>query len=157
MTPQNFVSLPREVVERAIESLGSFVSDHGWAQSDMDTMDTLIAALKEQVQPAQGEREAFNKGRDYEEQIWRARIEPTKQEAQMYKQQYFTLLEHIANFQALQPRPPIILQSNAERVPLSDERIIELNDAAFDKYITQDARALEFARAIEAEITKGQQ
>ena len=41
--------------------------------------------------------------------------------------------------------------------PLSEARICELNDAACDKYMTQDARAIELARAIEAEITKGQQ
>jgi len=45
----------------------------------------------------------------------------------------------------------------AKREPLSEARIIELNDTAFDKYITQDARAIDLARAIEAEITKGQQ
>jgi hypothetical protein len=29
----------------AEESLGSFVSDHGWSQSDMDNLDTVTAAI----------------------------------------------------------------------------------------------------------------
>ncbi|CAB4241060.1 hypothetical protein UFOVP56_59 [uncultured Caudovirales phage] len=37
-----------------------------------------------------------------------------------------------------------------QRQPLTEKRIIEFNDAAFDKYMTQDARALGLARAIEA-------
>lgn len=38
----------------------------------------------------------------------------------------------------------------AQRQPLTEEKIIELNDAAFDKFMTQDARAIELARSIEA-------
>lgn len=34
-----------ELLRRATESLGSFVSDHGWAQSDMDTMDDVDGFL----------------------------------------------------------------------------------------------------------------
>ena len=29
----------------AEESLGSFVSDHGWSQSDMDNLDTVTAVI----------------------------------------------------------------------------------------------------------------
>ena len=50
-----------------------------------------------------------------------------------------------------------LLQSNAERVPLSEERIFNLyceSDALID---TDAANLCKFARAIEAEITKGQQ
>jgi hypothetical protein len=39
---------------------------------------------------------------------------------------------------------------SAERKPLTEEEIFEMNDKAFDKYITREARAMEFARAIEA-------
>ena len=34
-----------EALKLAEESLGSFVSDHGWSQSDMDNLDTVTAAI----------------------------------------------------------------------------------------------------------------
>jgi len=34
-----------EALKLAEESLGSFVSDHGWSQSDMDNLDTVSAAI----------------------------------------------------------------------------------------------------------------
>lgn len=41
--PQGFTLVPVELLDRATESLGSFVSDHGWGQADMDTFDDLSA------------------------------------------------------------------------------------------------------------------
>lgn len=40
---QGWKLVPVELLERATESLGSFVSDHGWEQADMDTFDDLSA------------------------------------------------------------------------------------------------------------------
>lgn len=37
-----------------------------------------------------------------------------------------------------------------ERVPMTHKQAIEMNDAAFDKYMTQDARAIELVRSVEA-------
>ena len=34
-----------EALKLAEESLGSFVSDHGWSQIDMDNLDTVTAAI----------------------------------------------------------------------------------------------------------------
>jgi hypothetical protein len=39
--PKGMKLVPLALLERAAESLGSFVSDHGWSQSDMDTFDEL--------------------------------------------------------------------------------------------------------------------
>jgi hypothetical protein len=39
------VSIPHELLVRAVNSLGAFVSEHGWAQTDMDTLDALCAAM----------------------------------------------------------------------------------------------------------------
>jgi hypothetical protein len=51
-----------------------------------------------------------------------------------------------------------LLQSNAERVPLSDEQINRLwNDSFIGADPTSGNQRFKFARAIEAEITKGQQ
>lgn len=41
--PQGWKLVPVELLDRATESLGSFVSDHGWGQADMDTFDDLSA------------------------------------------------------------------------------------------------------------------
>ncbi len=40
--------VPRWLLQAASDSLGSFVSDHGWAQEDMDIMDSLDAYLASQ-------------------------------------------------------------------------------------------------------------
>ena len=47
--PEGMKLVPLAMLERAAESLGSFVSDHGWSQSDMDTFDevSLLAAAPE--------------------------------------------------------------------------------------------------------------
>ena len=39
------VAVPLELLKRAVNSLGSFVGDEGWSQTDMDTMDDLSAFL----------------------------------------------------------------------------------------------------------------
>lgn len=43
------ITLPRKLAEAIEQSLGSFVSDHGWSQHDMDNMDSLSAALAQQA------------------------------------------------------------------------------------------------------------
>ena len=50
-------------------------------------------------------------------------------------------------------RAILALQKNNfshERVPMTHKQAIEMNDAAFDKYMTQDARAIELVRSVEA-------
>ena len=44
MTKDEALTLALDVMERASHSLGSFVSDHGWGQEDMDTLDSVMAA-----------------------------------------------------------------------------------------------------------------
>ena len=43
--PPGYALVPVEVLKAASESLGSFVSDHGWADADMQTMDNIDAIL----------------------------------------------------------------------------------------------------------------
>lgn len=43
--PQEMRLVPVWLLERVEQSLGSFTSDEGWAQSDMDTMDSVSAIL----------------------------------------------------------------------------------------------------------------
>ena len=38
----DLVSVPRWPLKAASDSLGSFVSDHGWSQQDMDNDETLL-------------------------------------------------------------------------------------------------------------------
>ena len=45
--PLNGVLVPLNVLEAAEESLGSFCSDHGWADEDMQNMDNLSAYIAE--------------------------------------------------------------------------------------------------------------
>ena len=59
--PQGWKPVQIKLLERIQESLGSFLSDQGWSQSDMDTADALgglLAAAPAQVQPEpqQGEQ-----------------------------------------------------------------------------------------------------
>ena len=42
---QEWVAVPKVALQDAEESLGSFVSDHGWSQDDMDNMDRITAIL----------------------------------------------------------------------------------------------------------------
>lgn len=49
--PQGWKPVPVELLERIQESLGSFVSDQGWSQSDMDTADALGGLLAAAPQP----------------------------------------------------------------------------------------------------------
>lgn len=43
--PDGYVLVPRVLLERASASIGSFVSDQGWGQADMDAMDGIDAML----------------------------------------------------------------------------------------------------------------
>ena len=43
--PQGWKLVPVNLLERIQESLGSFVSDQGWSQSDIDTADALDGLL----------------------------------------------------------------------------------------------------------------
>lgn len=49
--PEGWKLVPVELLERIQESLGSFVSDQGWSQSDMDTADALGGLLAAATQP----------------------------------------------------------------------------------------------------------
>lgn len=53
--PQGWKLVPVELLERIQESLGSFVSDQGWSQSDMDTADALDGLLAAAPQPPEAE------------------------------------------------------------------------------------------------------
>lgn len=46
--PQGYVLVPVDVLKAASESLGNFVSDHGWTDADMQAMDNLDAAIVQQ-------------------------------------------------------------------------------------------------------------
>ena len=43
---QTSPSVSAELLDRAIDTIGRFCSDEGWMQSDMDTLDALIAATE---------------------------------------------------------------------------------------------------------------
>ena len=49
--PQGWKLVQIELLERIQESLGSFISDHGWSQSDMDAADALDGLLAAVPQP----------------------------------------------------------------------------------------------------------
>ena len=49
--PQGWKLVQIELLERIQESLGSFISDHGWSQSDMDAADALDGLLAAATQP----------------------------------------------------------------------------------------------------------
>ena len=49
--PQGWKLVQIELLERIQESLGSFLSDQGWSQSDMDTADALGGLLAATPQP----------------------------------------------------------------------------------------------------------
>ena len=53
--PQDMRLVPVWLLERVERSLGAFTSDEGWAQTDMDTMDSVSAMLAATPAPAQGE------------------------------------------------------------------------------------------------------
>ena len=52
VVPQGWKPVQIELLERIQESLGSFLSDQGWSQSDMDTADALGGLLAAAPQPA---------------------------------------------------------------------------------------------------------
>lgn len=43
--PEGYRLVPIDVLRDASNALGNFVSDHGWAQQDMDAMDTLYSYI----------------------------------------------------------------------------------------------------------------
>ena len=47
----DYILVKRETLQSAAESLGSFCSDHGWSQQDMDNMDSLWALLAAPCEP----------------------------------------------------------------------------------------------------------
>ena len=49
--PQGWKLVQIELLERIQESLGSYLSDHGWSQSDMDAADALDGLLAAVPQP----------------------------------------------------------------------------------------------------------
>ena len=51
LVPQGWKLVQIELLERIQESLGSFISDQGWSQSDMDTADALAGLLAAASQP----------------------------------------------------------------------------------------------------------
>ena len=46
--PPGYVMVPVDVLKAASESLGSFVSDNGWTDADMQAMDNLDAIIAQQ-------------------------------------------------------------------------------------------------------------
>lgn len=50
--PQDMRLVPVWLLERVEQSLGSFTSDEGWSQSDMDTMDSVSAMIAATLAPA---------------------------------------------------------------------------------------------------------
>ena len=54
VVPQGWKSVQIGLLERIQESLGSFISDQGWSQSDMDTADALGGLLAASQPAAQG-------------------------------------------------------------------------------------------------------
>ena len=51
VAPQGWKPVQIKLLERIQESLGSFLSDQGWSQSDMDTADALGGLLAAAPQP----------------------------------------------------------------------------------------------------------
>ena len=51
LVPQGWKLVQIELLERIQESLGSFISDQGWSQSDMDTADALGGLLAAEPKP----------------------------------------------------------------------------------------------------------
>ena len=50
--PQDMRIVPIWLLERVEQSLGAFTSDEGWAQTDMDTMDSVSAMIAATTAPA---------------------------------------------------------------------------------------------------------
>lgn len=57
--PQDMRLVPVWLLERVERSLGAFTSDEGWAQTDMDTMDSVSAMLAATPAPAPAQDEPF--------------------------------------------------------------------------------------------------
>lgn len=57
--PQGMRIVPIWLLERVERSLGAFTSDEGWAQTDMDTMDSVSALIAATPAPAPAQDEPF--------------------------------------------------------------------------------------------------
>lgn len=62
--PEGYRLVPVGLLNAAAESLGNFVSDHGWSQSDMDTFDAISAIAAAPEAPAQAAPSAGEVERD---------------------------------------------------------------------------------------------
>lgn len=90
-----------------------------WLSSRPDSLYRLRKLYAEQVQPAQGERDQWSYDDGYRNGFGDAA--QFKEETRAYKEAYFKLCEQVDSMRAFTTTPPVILQSNAERVPLTDE------------------------------------
>jgi hypothetical protein len=54
--PDGYVLVPKNLLENAVDSLGSFVSNQGWSQEDLDTYDSLSAVLISMALSKKGKR-----------------------------------------------------------------------------------------------------
>lgn len=69
--PDGYVLVPRVLLERASASIGSFVSDQGWGQADMDAMDGIDAMLAASTEaPAQASAVDERDRKDAERYRW---------------------------------------------------------------------------------------
>lgn len=138
MTTQNFVTLPRKLVEKALRALECAADLLDEQSSAALARNELRAALTEQVQPAQGELETLRA----------ALIQWHQNMMEVCRDSDGTAYLNHRDTAAL-------LQSNAECVPLSEERISACLARAKGKFGT--LTPTDIARELEAEITKGQQ
>ena len=49
--PEGWKMVEVSLLQRAADSLGSFCSDHGWSDADMDVLDSVIAQLPAAPEP----------------------------------------------------------------------------------------------------------
>lgn len=110
-----------------------------WLSSRPDALYKLRELYAEQVQPAQGELPSLPSP---------VELNPASNSVMGYHEAHLKEYARAA-----------LLQSNAERVPLSEARIESIYMLASVQSLRPQDKAIviKFARAIEAEITKGQQ
>ena len=178
MTPQNFVTLPREVVEQLTDALANRC---GTNSDEWSLINTVRAALTEQVQPspdqidhAEKYADCFNDSQPTRADIvnavyWGMRFkqaQPTQGGSAELRRAVERTREDLGAVGTNYPDVRVLmsfaeqslLQSNAERVPLSDKQICAIErEVALSMLNNHATDAIAFARAIEAEITKGQQ
>ncbi len=160
MTPQNFVTLPREVVVQERKEFEQWYSTHAfnYTRDPIGSRDCSIQwaawiarrALTEQVQPAQGEPA----------KLW---CETCEGSGQVYEESQAGIPGSGGNrkcpdcsgdgYITSTVLRTALLQSNAERVPLSAEQYYQLGQ----DHCLSSAKVEALHRAIEVEIAKGQQ